>query len=416
MTMIGFARSLLVVVPVVSGVSTARAALSAEQVYVHYNVTDAKGERQRLMLANESFLNQARCACGQSILVSIYGREGQVDPAEPIEAFVGPRCDVAEEMPDGPFEPCVKVHVGTGADLLAGVLVKVHPAFFVDGVDPAGGRLIDDPTTMALGSCEDGLATAGAWVCTPMANGTPGCQAEDFGVKAHELKVGIHADFTRPREEVWEVEAVPHEEAIEVKWSVEWTGDISGFRVLCEDAATGEYIPGRGEVPPDLTSIEQGIRFYTTSELCEEGPFSTVQQPALAGDGSCGDGVVDPGEACDDGDDNALVGLCGEDCTLQVGAGLHALAWEHVCTGHVGSGNRSVLVDNLPADRAYNLVLVAYDHFGNPRPVGKVLGVAPEAPSALRSELNCRTGANGQGAWALSLLVGLVALARRRRV
>jgi MYXO-CTERM domain-containing protein len=407
--MVGFARSLFIVVPIVAAVcmSTAHAELTAEQVGVRYFVTDVDGGATRLMTANEPFLNQARCECGQSIHVEVQIEAGAIDPAEPLEAFVGPRCDVGEEAPDGQFRPCAKVHVGTGADFVAGVAKDVHPVFFVNGVDPAGGRLVDDPTTVAQGSCAVGSATAGVWLCTPMVNGVAGCQAEDFVVAAHELQP-VQADFTRPYDQVSEVEATRREDAIELRWSVESTGDVSGFRVLCEDAATGEPVPGTESPMSAPTSIPSGTTFFTAGDLCGDGPFATVQRPAVAGDGSCGDGVVDPGEACDDGDDNAL---CAVDCTLQVGAGLHALAWDHVCTGHLAFNTRAVMIDGLPPDRAYNLVLVAYDGFGNPRPVGKVLAVAPEAAGGC----DCRTGPNGQGAWGLSLIVGLAALARTRR-
>lgn len=94
--------------------------------------------------------------------------------------------------------------------------------------------------------------------------------------------------------------------------------------------------------------------------------------------GGCGDGIVDIGEECDDGEaNNGDDKLCGSDCTLHISDGMRDLDWSYICTEHLSFNSTSVRIDGLENDRRYNFYLVAYDKFGNPAPFSKLVTAIP---------------------------------------
>src|SRR5690606_22464377 len=97
---------------------------------------------------------------------------------------------------------------------------------------------------------------------------------------------------------------------------------------------------------------------FTAGNLCGGQPF--FDAPVLAPEATapaCGNGVVEPGEACDDGHDNSPDGLCGESCDLLVSPSLHALDWDHLCSDHIPYNQKSVVIGGLENGVAYNFVL-----------------------------------------------------------
>jgi uncharacterized protein (TIGR03382 family) len=140
--------------------------------------------------------------------------------------------------------------------------------------------------------------------------------------------------------------------------------------------------------------------------------------PDTPGAGICGDGRLDTGEQCDDGEDNHDDGLCSTACELRVGDGLHALDWDHVCSSHVAFNETSVAIGGLQNGKSYNFVLVAHDMFGNPRALARVVTATPDAElesfvPAAEDGCGC-SSSGGHVPWdMLSLLV--LGLLRRRR-
>ena len=145
-------------------------------------------------------------------------------------------------------------------------------------------------------------------------------------------------------------------------------------------------------------------------------PFTTAAKPT--GDGSCGDGQVDPGEACDDGD-NFDAGPCRSDCTLTVSPGLHALDWDYLCSDHISVDETSVNIHGLENGVDYRFLLVTYDASGNPRIIPQVLHATPDASlEALPGDPEgcaCTTTSTAPTTSALLLLAALGLTRRRRR-
>ncbi|MCY1007919.1 DUF4215 domain-containing protein [Nannocystis pusilla] len=185
-------------------------------------------------------------------------------------------------------------------------------------------------------------------MCAPGQNSMPNCQADEFFIQgAQNINLpsktgGIKFDFQPPLLKVTDIKAESGDGAVVLSWQT-GSGDINGFRVLCEDAATGQPVTGRTQTPPDPYAIPNGQYFYTKDNLCPNGPFSTfnsgednpLEPPgttdtdgiettggdtgADTGDTventDCGNEIIEAGEECDDGDANADDAACGSDCT-----------------------------------------------------------------------------------------------------
>ncbi|MFY0535103.1 hypothetical protein [Nannocystis pusilla] len=222
-------------------------------------------------------------------------------------------------------------------------------------------------------------------MCDPSANSTANCQPEEFfygsdGALSQLSGIPTIAfDFQPPLIEVEELTVEPADGGVVLHWELPITGDIQGFRVLCEEAATGAS-PGLDFPTPELGEVPNNNHYFTAGNLCGAQPFSTVKTaPADVTDpDTCGNGVVEDGEACDDGDDNGPEGLCDESCELRVSPSLHALDWDHVCSDHISFNNKGMAIHGLENGKAYNFVLVSYDLFGNPRVHDQVVTATPD--------------------------------------
>lgn len=228
-----------------------------------------------------------------------------------------------------------------------------------------------------------------------------------------------------PLRELSNLSVEPGDGGVTLHWELPSSGDIAGFRVLCEEAATGAS-PGLDFPTPELGDLPDGTHYFTAGNLCGDAPFSTVKSvPEDVSDpGTCGNGVVEAGEACDDGNDNGPEGLCDETCALRVSPSLHALDWDYVCSDHVAFSSKGMTVHGLENGKTYNFVLVAYDLFGNPRAHDQVVTATPDGslpgPDGGLEGIGgegcaCAAGESG-GAGVLALSLGVIlGLARRRR-
>jgi MYXO-CTERM domain-containing protein len=313
------------------------------------------------------------------------------------------------------------------ATYLQGVSSAFHPAFLAHGLQPkTPTRLAHDPLAMVAGGC-DGAGEAGLWMCKPNENSLANCQRDEFFVRADEALSALSGiqplafDYQPPLIQPTDLSVEPGNGSALLHWELPSSGDIAGFRVLCEEA-DGGAAPRRPFAPPDLTAEHRGTHYFTAGNLCGDQPFSTVHlEPAAVTDpNTCGNGVVEAGEACDDGEDNDPDGLCDRDCRLRVGPDLHALSWDHVCSDHVDFSDDSVVVGGLTNGSAYNFVLVAYDLAGNPRAFARVVTATPDAslPDLLPASdegCGCATSPEGHGLFAMSLGTLFMMPRRRRR-
>ncbi len=375
----------------------------ADAFTMRYFLTNAQGVRGRPMDAQDFsyFLNKARCECGTRIEADIRLRvtQGMIYSQEKqLETFIGTNCAMAESNPVSQFKPCVQVAAKAVPDYIPGVVTKFHPLWLTTGVTSIMTRNIDDPNTTAVASC-DSLAqgSSGVWMCAPLANGTQNCQADDFFVSGNVnsnlgTADGIQYDFAPPTSKPESIKAEPGDSAVVVSWVLPGQpGDIFGFRVLCEEADTGQPPPGKGIEAPALDARSFGTNYFTKNNLCPGGPFSEINiSPNAVGasgvtttsttdtdgvdtdgtggldtggldtggldtdtdtdtDGApsprCGDGQTDVDtEACDDGN---LVDHddCRNDCTLPTcGDGVRSIGMTVMEACDLG-------VNNLPTSR-----------------------------------------------------------------
>ena len=418
---------------------TARAELPAPADFsVSYYVTDESGEVVRPMVERDlrQSINRARCECGQQIGVQVKAKDGaELDTSAQIQAFIGTQCATAETAIAGQFLRCGVLAKELGAKFVQGVTGAFHPAFLASGVDPSSPTrdVLGAETTLG-GACGEVTGETSLWMCDPSANSTINCQTDEFfygsdGALSQLSGIPTIAyDFMPPLLAVSNLSVEPGDGGVTLHWDVPSSGDIAGFRVLCEEAATGAS-PGLDFPTPELGDLPDGTHYFTAGNLCGDAPFSTVKTAPqdVSEPDVCGNGVVEAGEACDDGEDNGPEGLCDEACKLRVSPSLHALDWDHVCSDHVTFSSKGMTVHGLENGKAYNFVLVSYDLFGNPRVHDQVVSATPDGslPSpdgglegieGIGGEgCGCAAGESG-GAGVLALSLGvLLGLARRRR-
>ncbi|MCY1009667.1 hypothetical protein OV079_29705 [Nannocystis pusilla] len=376
---------------------------------------------------HRQFLNRARCECGQQVGADIRMTRPPADLAQQLQAMIGQECAVAETSFTGEYARCGQLAVELVATYVPGIRAAFHPAFLAHGLVPMTPTRLTDEADAWLASGCDGAGEAGLWMCMPHENNTPNCQESEFFVApddALSLLSGIAPlafDYEPPLMQPIDLSVEPGNGAVLLRWEPPGAGDIAGFRVLCEEA-DGGAAPGHAFAPPDLTAEHDGTHYFTAGNLCGDHPFSTVRlEPAAATDpDTCGNGLLEAGEACDDGPDNDPGGLCDRDCRLRVGPGLHALAWDHVCSAHVDFSDDSVVVGGLTNGTAYNFVLVSYDLAGNPRAFARVVTATPDSslPDLLPTAdegCGCAASREGHGLFAMSLGTLFIMLRRRPR-
>jgi MYXO-CTERM domain-containing protein len=194
----------------------------------------------------------------------------------------------------------------------------------------------------------------------------------------------------------------------------------TGVQTTSGTPTTGAESSSVTEDPP-TSGMSGEMTMGTTTDDPMSGSTGETTTDTTGAEPFCGDGSIDAGEACDDGDDNGPEGLCDADCSLRVSASLHALDWDHVCSEHIPVSSKGAVIEGLENGKTYNFVLVSYDTFGNPRAHGKVVTATPDEalPATGGDEgaaegCGCAAGQGGPGLWAMSL-VGVLGLARLRR-
>ncbi|HEY8378237.1 MAG TPA: hypothetical protein VIK91_17195 [Nannocystis sp.] len=388
-------------------------------------VTDAEGAKSRMMTEDDlaHFLNRARCECGQKVVTAIKAVRNPPELGTQLDAFVGRECDVAEMGPFGEYERCAVLASAPASAYLYGVESAYHPVFLAHGVALASPNR-DPDDAVAAGGCE-GTGVSGVWLCG-QDNGLAGCQRDEFFVSPDDALSGLagveplHFDFDPPAALVGDLSVEPGSGSVRLRWSLADTADLAGLRVLCEEADTGAA-PGLRIATPEPTDIADGTHYFTAGNLCGAEPFSTFPfAPAPPPDApdTCGNGLVEPGEACDDGPDNHPDGLCAPDCTLRVGARLHALAWDHLCSQHLPVDADEVIIGGLENGTAYNFVLVAHDAAGNPRALARVVTATPDAslPDLLPADAGCACATSSNEHVPFTMIFGTcMLLAARRR-
>ncbi|MDC0669461.1 MYXO-CTERM sorting domain-containing protein [Nannocystis radixulma] len=425
------ALSILLAAPCLPG--TARAELPKPADFeVEYFVTNEAGERGRVMTADDHqrFLNRARCQCGQQVGIDLRMVNPSEDNAQLLRGFIGTQCAIAETMLAGQFRRCGEFFADLIPALAAGVTGAFHPLFLASGVDPTSpSRGIHVPETrLSSPSCDAPVTgEAGLWMCSPNENTLSGCQQDEFFIGSDDALSGLSGiprlafDFSPPLAEPSNLTVEPGNGSAELRWELPVSGDIHGFRVLCEEA-DGGAAPELDFPAPTATDAPDGQSYFTAANLCGDQPFSTVAvvAPEVTDPNTCGNGVVEAGEACDDGLDNDDDGLCDTACNLRVSPGLHALDWAHVCSDHVAFSEKSVAIGGLDNGKAYNFVLVAYDQAGNPRAHHRIVTATPDEslPDLLPDAAEgcaCTSSPEGHGLLAMSLgTLALLALRRRR--
>jgi hypothetical protein len=273
----------------------------AEAFNILYYITDEDGKRLRPMATNDftRFVNQARCECGHQIetQVRLKATPGVTyDNTKLIETFVGTMCGTAETNPVGQFRRCAKLKSSTAPEYVQGLNTTFHPVWLTGGVSLESGEVRDPKNAIAAGKCTGGQGESGVWMCA-QTNSTQGCQSDEFFISGTQnnnlpagMSSGIKFDFLPPVTQPDNVEALAGDSAIVIKWDVQ-PGDINGFRVLCEEAATGKPPPDKGLARPALDLIPNGTIYYTKQNLCGNKPFSTFKGGS--------DTPIDPGVTTD---------------------------------------------------------------------------------------------------------------------
>ncbi|MCY1069996.1 DUF4215 domain-containing protein [Nannocystis sp. RBIL2] len=332
----------------------------ADAFTIQYWLTDQEGNFVRPLTEKyfKQFINKARCECGQKIGVRIRLKKTMAayDTTKRLESFVGTQCSTAETALAGQFRRCAQFSSALVPTYQQGIDATFHPIWLTSGVTPNSPSRLPDMATTS-GSCEAAAeGESGVWLCAPGMNSTPNCQADEFFIQGLQninlpsKTGGISFDYLPPILPVKEITATPGDGAVVLSWKVDSSGDINGYRVLCEEAATGQPVPNKMPPRPDPLGIPTGTYFYTKSNLCPDGPFSTFMSAednplgttsdgvdsatdtdgndtlgTTGGDDTAGDtdgptecsnGIVEFDEECDLGNENSDEGECRTDCTL----------------------------------------------------------------------------------------------------
>ncbi|MBL9103315.1 MAG: hypothetical protein JNL82_20380 [Myxococcales bacterium] len=264
----------------------------ADAFNILYYLTNEEGARAGFFSQQHftQFLNQARCECGYEIQtqVRLKTTNGMTyDTTKLVETFVGTMCATAEMTPFGQFRRCAKLASKTVPDYVQGLTRNFHPIWLTAGVDSSVDPENRDPSTAtAAGSCSGNPGgQSGIWMCA-QTNTTQGCQSDEFfiqGLANNNLPnmtgLGIAFDFLPPVTKPTGITSAAGDSAIVVSWTLDGNpGDINGYRVLCEEADSGNPPPGKGMSAPAHNVIPDGTIYYTAKNLCGNKPWSTFLQ------------------------------------------------------------------------------------------------------------------------------------------
>jgi MYXO-CTERM domain-containing protein len=397
----------------------------ADAFSILYYLTDSAGDRGRLMTTYDfqRFANIARCECGQRIeaLVRILNKSGTTYSNVPMTAYVGSTCSTIENTVNSTFRRCAIGANGFTSDFqYSGQAVKFSPLWLYRGVDESlGDRNLSD--AFAAGDCRGGIGAAGVWVCA-QTDSLSGCQDGEFiitGTQQNNVLPdpmstmpvnGIAFDFVPPAVDITSIDAVVGDGAVEVRWGLPQVNpDIAGYRVLCEEAATGlPGLPDRNADlltrPPVIPNRLDGTLYFTKENLCPDGPFWSPpgwsEEPDTTSTGGDTDATTTDATTTDatttdaTTTDATTTDATTTDATTtdtdgitesafcpgeRPSTGVCSLKWDYVCSLHIGGASKSVRISGLKNDTPYNFLLVAYDSAGNPIEAGLLNDVAPRA-------------------------------------
>ncbi|MCA9693657.1 MAG: DUF4215 domain-containing protein [Myxococcales bacterium] len=292
---------------------------TADAFSIRYYLYDKDtGTRQSSMSLQymQQFFNQARCLCGELIDADIRLSTATGFDQVQIDGMIGTQCDVAETNTNGQFKQCALFNSQVTNSWITGSSVQFESVWLVNGVDNAASGTDRNPSTaVPYGSCDTGSGQAGIWMCA-QTNTMGGCQADEFFITGTQnlntqnadTPQGISYDFIPPLTAPTNFEAAVGDGAIEISWSIATAGDIYGYRILCAESETGApAMASKIEDPDSLRfATPNGSIYFTPQNLCP-GEFAV-----------CGNGAIEDGEECDDGDANAEAGACTPKCRLPV--------------------------------------------------------------------------------------------------
>jgi hypothetical protein len=343
------AAALALVLP---AVSMAQSPTAEDFEILYYTVDYADGEprrgRQMTEQDLERFVNQARCECGQEVWARIVLHPGDYANTQ-LRTYVGSRCDEAQEAFNPQLRPCGQLEEGPPQLYREGLDVRFHPIWLARGVD---GTSQGVSNAVAAGNCGHGHGEAGIWICVEN-NGQPDCQAEEFVIRGDRSANVADSDaqtlsysFDPPLRTPSDVRVERDQHDVIVSWELEGSGPSGGYRVLCADADGNPLGDGSFE-PPELTALPLGDVYFTKANLCGDMPFTEVEMSGGPRDEDR------PG-------------------------GIASLDWAYVCSDHLPSTTTETRVVGLDGDEPVQVVLVAYDQFGNPAVASEVLTAMPD--------------------------------------
>ncbi|MEZ4449425.1 MAG: hypothetical protein R3B09_08095 [Nannocystaceae bacterium] len=444
----------------------------ADNFDIRYYINDEDGNQIRQMSSTQMqyLINQARCECGQTIeaRVRLINTGASFNNVQ-IEGYIGTNCALAETSFNPQFKPCTRIVSAKTTTFIQGYSVDFGPIWLGSGLEDAQADRSPAAAT-PVGSCTGPGGESGVWLCG-FFDQQQGCQAEEFFVTGTQNKnfgasesKGITFDYQGPITPPGTVTAAPGDGAVVVSWKSTTSPDVYGYRVLCEEAATGEpAVDGIVTDPGLAPTTSFGQLYFTKENLCPDGPFSSQIGPGdnvgttggtdtdgTTTDGTTTDGTTDgtttDGTTTDasttdsstDTTDTTTDGTTTGDTGSTVesacpgarpDSGVCSLKWDYVCSAHIGAGTSnsgSIRVRGLENNKAYHILLVGYDQAGNPLPIKLIENVTPVPSNDLWEQCEqdgnvcgdagfCSVSPERTGLGALGLFIGLGFFAYGRR-
>lgn len=357
---------------------------------ITYFPTDEYGVRRETQLSTyemNSLIGQARCECDQKLVVRI-GRDtssGNVVDAVQINAHVGQQCGTAQAMPGvSPYAPCVQVASGLPAVFQNAPEFPFSPIWLAYGVV---GDVQSIDSAEPDGTCDSFNGQGGVWMCAGNTECTMGNffmqGTSNFNVGEGGTPQGVAFDFVPPLTAPTNFAASPGDGAVEISWDASSIADISGYRVLCADAA-GNALDIFDYERPKASDLVTGQHYFTRDNLCPGGKFGEDYDPE--GDDWADEGETDTGtETGETGTDTSTDTTDTTDTTTDTSEtstetgdtgtdtggdptneGLLSLDWDYVCSSHIAAASQSYRIEGLENGIDYKFLVVAYDVAGNP--------------------------------------------------
>jgi hypothetical protein len=394
---------------------------------ITYFPTDEYGDRRDTALSTfemNNLIGKARCECDQNLVVRIARdtSSGNTVDAVQVNAYVGQQCATAQAMPGvTQYDPCVQVASGLPAVFQNAPEYSFEPLWLAFGVTDVNNQSLG--SAESSGTCGGLSGQGGVWMCA----GLTECMMGNFfmqgtannNVPPEGTPQGVGYDFVPPLTAPTNFNASPGDSAVEISWDATSIADISGYRLLCADAA-GNPLDIYDYERPTASDLVTGQHYFTRENLCPGGKFGPDYDPEVDGwpsdetgtdtgsetgtdtsgdttdtsgdtTDTSGDTTDTSGDTTDTGTEtgtdtgSCMIGelgcLCGEGDTCDAGlecspqgfcgnpaaaAGMLSLDWDYVCSGHISASSQSYRVEGLENGVDYQFLLVAYDFAGNP--------------------------------------------------